>query len=433
MRLHFHSDCRFFAGCENMLACLFGSALVRAKHAVTFSYRRSRAYEQGLAARIPNAPTVFPLILCTGAAPLAAGLLPRVVARAVQARPLGFVYDVARLRRLLQQIRPDVLHINNGGFPGALSCLAASVAGRLAGVPARLMTVNNLAVGYDRLSRYLDRPIDQLAVQSTTLFLTGSQAAGRRLGEMLGIEADRVVTIPNTILDRPLIEGRDATRRRLGLRSEHLVLGTVALLEERKGVHVLIEALQTVRKRFEAFASVRVVIEGIGPEKVRLVQAVHAADLSSHVVFVEREARILELIQCLDIFVLPSIANEDFPNVVLEAMSLGKPIVGSDLGGIPEQIAHGVNGFLVPPGESKTLADALERLLQDESLRRRMGWEGRARFERLFSYDRVIAEYMALYDRLATAPPEFRRKSRCPDLAGGGGSGREAGLSAYLG
>ena len=86
---------------------------------------------------------------------------------------------------------PDVLHINNGGYPAALSARAAAIAGRLAGVDKIIMVVNNMAVDYHRLSRRFDYPFDRLVVRSVDRFITGSEAASRRLSAVLWLRSKR--------------------------------------------------------------------------------------------------------------------------------------------------------------------------------------------------------------------------------------------------
>ena len=92
--------------------------------------------------------------------------------------------------------------------------------------------------------------------------------------------------------------------------------------------------------------------------------------------------------------------NEGFPRTHLEAMSFGLPIVGTSIAGVPEQIADGLNGFLVPPSDSHALADAIERLLKDPDLRRSMGNAGRQRVADRFTTEAYVAGVMGVYKSL---------------------------------
>jgi glycosyltransferase involved in cell wall biosynthesis len=96
--------------------------------------------------------------------------------------------------------------------------------------------------------------------------------------------------------------------------------------------------------------------------------------------------------------------NEGFPRTHLEAMSLGLPVVGTNIAGVAEQVVHGTTGLVVPPGNAEALADALARLVADADLRARMGAAGRRRVLERFSTEQCVAGTMAVYRSLQRAP-----------------------------
>ncbi len=107
-----------------------------------------------------------------------------------------------------------------------------------------------------------------------------------------------------------------------------------------------------------------------------------------------------EIIRGASVIVVPSVWYENCPISVLEAMAYGKPVVASRIGGIPELVEDGVSGLLYSPGDSEELAERLDTVMSDESLRRRYGIAGRARAERLFSLDLHNTGLMSHYQRL---------------------------------
>jgi glycosyltransferase involved in cell wall biosynthesis len=390
-----------------MLICLFTSKGLNTKYELTFSYRYTAAYEKGLRSRITAPIEEHPLRLPD------VSLLYSLINRRVKIHSLNrilkgitillfvkyifFIYDIVRMYALLRKERPDILHINNGGYPGAYSCLAAVLAAKSAKIPKVIFVVNNIATPYKTLLRYLDKPIDRLVAKHTTLFITGSGFARRQLCKVLNLPETKVVNIPNTIIRRPLVEARQHIQHRLGLDDKNLILGSVGLLEKRKGYEYLIDAFALVKQVSEEFNTVKLIIEGSGKEESRLRDLASYHGLENDILFLANEPNIFDIINVLDIFILPSVDNEDFPNVILEAMSLGKPVIGTRLAGISEQISHMETGLVVTPGDAKALSEAILFLLQDRKRRVRMGIAGQERFHKVFSYEKIIERYRKLY------------------------------------
>ena len=406
LKVHYHSDCAFFAGCENMLANFFNSAEFRRDFELSFSYRRTALYDEGLARRVHGPVQMyafaFPDLSKLDALPAAwPSLLKRIfmaLLRWLLMLPL-LAYEVFALYRLCWRLRPDVLHINSGGYPGGLSTRAAALAGWLARVPAVIMVVNNMAVGYRRFSRWLDYPVDRLISGAVDVFVTGSQAASVRLGEVIRVPAYRRMAIHNGIAPRTRSESASETRQRLGLSADAGILfGVVALLIPRKGHRVLLEALvQLATANQLASGRLTVLIEGSGPLYGDLMNYVQTQGLTNFVRFVGSEANVVNFMAAMDVLVLPSIQDEDFPNVILEAMALAKPVIATRLAGIPEQVVDGETGLLVEPANASELAAAILRLCLDTDARDRMGQAAAGRFSTCFTHTLSLQNYSNLY------------------------------------
>ena len=414
MKVHFHSDCSFFAGSENMLANLCNSPELRQSCEISFSYRANKEYTEGLHKRVTVDFPIYPLRL-PDSDPAALGRyvpdLPPWLKRGLVNvlsvifwYPL-FLYDVLVLSRLFRRIQPQILHINNGGYPGALSCRAAVVAAKICRIQNILMVVNNLAIPYRGCGRWLDYPIDRLVVRIISTFVTGSRAAALSLKKVLKLGAKNVVSLHNGIKPRGLTEDAAETRKRLGLTDFNgVVFGVVALMERRKGHHVLLEALDYLSKTDSAtLSNIMLLLEGDGPLRSELEDFVLAHGLINQVRFVGVERNIFNFLGALDVFVLSSIDNEDFPNVILEGMACGKPVIASNLAGTPEQVTEGETGLLVPPGESVPLADALRSLTLDHGLRAQLGVNGRQRFKMFFTDEKAVGRYLNLYQEMMRA------------------------------
>lgn len=405
-RLLFYTDCPFFAGCENMLAVLLNGGAVREGYETLLVYRGCGKYREGAAARLDPAVRLEPAAVFS-ADDLAAALGP--LGKALRA--LGLVTLLKYLFALLalpvlffkfRSFGPDIVHINDGGYPGAYSCLPAVFAARWAGAKSVVFVVNNIAVPYDLLSRRLERPLDRAVARRVSVFVTGSAYAGRKLAETLGLPEGKVRAMPNGVAPRALKEEPGALRERLGVSAGAVVVGNVALLDPRKGHRYLLEAAALARRRLPG-TDLAVLIEGLGPEREALERRAAELGLGGSVKFLGRQENIFDLMNAFDIFALSSTGLEDFPNVVLEAMSLGKPVIGTRVAGVPEQVADGATGLLVPPGDAEALAAAIAALAADPARRAAMGAAGKARFDSEFTCGRAAGRYAELYRGLLAA------------------------------
>jgi len=122
--------------------------------------------------------------------------------------------------------------------------------------------------------------------------------------------------------------------------------------------------------------------------------------LSDSVIFAGFRDDVVELIESMDIVVLPSVAGEGLPASLIQAMLLSRPVVGSGISGIPEIVEDGVTGFLVKPGDPSDLVHALQSLLLDSGKRREMGRAGRERAARLFDFRTSVDRTLQLYGEM---------------------------------
>lgn len=401
-RLHLHSDCPFFAGCENMIANLLNDPRLAAAYEVSFSFRRGADYERGLRARVPNPPKLLPLPLLDlyqatgcfdGVLPRPLAFLWKVLTRLLLVRYWLLMWNASVLTFALRGRGIDILHVNNGGHPGASSCLAAVLAAPFMRARRTVCVVNNLARPCDGLDRLLDWPLDRALARSNALFVTGSRAAGRRLSAVLGLPEARTRAVPNGTAMRPVEEPAADVRRRLGVPEGRVMAAVVAVLEERKGHRVLLQALALLPPTKRPFT----IIDGEGPLGRELHALAEGLGLRADVIFIGHEQKVFDLMSAADFLVLPSTGGEDFPNVTLEAMSLGRAVIASKVAGVPEQVVDDETGLLVEPGDAHGLARALERARGDANLRERLGEAGRRRHCELFTARASVDRWLALY------------------------------------
>ncbi|WP_297188656.1 TIGR03088 family PEP-CTERM/XrtA system glycosyltransferase [uncultured Porticoccus sp.] len=179
-----------------------------------------------------------------------------------------------------------------------------------------------------------------------------------------------------------------------------VVVGTVGRLAEVKNQQLLIEAVGYLfTKRPILRGTLRLVLVGDGPLKLQLVDRVKQLGLSDVVWFSGDRNDVPALMQLMDIFILPSLA-EGISNTLLEAMASGLPVIATSVGGNVELIEEGVNGRLVPVNNVVAMADAVAELVDDPALRQFMGKKGLALVRTTFNWEKTVADYLAVYDTL---------------------------------
>lgn len=298
---------------------------------------------------------------------------------------------LGRYLRHLRDRRPHILHAQLY-WANILSALAGS----LARVPAVVTARRQLSV--HKQGRPLMQKLENWANRHTDAVLVNSDAVRRDTLEHEQIDPAKVHRIHNgVVLERFETPDPGPLRRELGLEPGQVVIMAVANLHRYKGHDDLLRALARLRP---AYPNLRAVFPGRDQGMGETLRALTAElGLDGVVQFLGERRDIPALLAVADIVVHPS-HEEGFSNSILEAMTAGRPLVVSDVGGCPEQVRDGVNGFVVPPRSPEALAEALGRLLGDAELRRTMGAASRRRIEEEFSMERTVREYIEFYETL---------------------------------
>ena len=189
------------------------------------------------------------------------------------------------------------------------------------------------------------------------------------------------------------IQNRRNKRQEYNLTEKEFVIGYIGRLSEEKGVKYLIEATSMLNdlNRF-----IRVLIIGEGPQKKELEDLVKKVNMEDKIFFVGFQSDIENWLPAIDVFVLPSL-TEGTPMSLLEAMANGIPVVASAVGGVPQVVDSGKNGILVAPGKPEEIVDAVNRLYQDETLRKTVHEEGKKTIELKFNASKWIKQIEAEY------------------------------------
>jgi glycosyltransferase involved in cell wall biosynthesis len=171
------------------------------------------------------------------------------------------------------------------------------------------------------------------------------------------------------------------------------VIGTAGPLEAVKGFPFFLGAAARV---LAAGRDVEFVIAGAGPEEENLRRLARELQIGEHVTFIPNLSDFSDALQAMDIFCLPSL-QQGIGTVMLEAMALGRPVIGTRVGGVYRVIRDGETGLLVPPSDSVRLADSMLELLDDRDRARAIGAAARAEVQQEFSVEEMVRKTAALY------------------------------------
>lgn len=303
---------------------------------------------------------------------------------------LIFLPVIFRLKLFFKTENTNLVHTN---------CLIAHIygglAGRMAGIPVVWHTQDiispDLAFGMVRKMFIL------LAKKIPSKIVVISHAVGEMFS---GFGQEKLILIYNAVdLSKYNNQRNQSIRRELGISDPAILVGMVGRLTVWKGHKDFIRAAEKVAGQK---GNVKFIIVGDTVFEKQsyldhLKKLVQDLDLAEQVIFTGFRSDIAEVMQSLDIFVLASNLPEPFGRVIIEAMAAGKPVVATNLGGVPEIVIDKVTGFLVPPSNPEKMAIKILELINDKEKRNLIGKAGRKRVEELFAIEKYVEKFTNLY------------------------------------
>jgi glycosyltransferase involved in cell wall biosynthesis len=281
---------------------------------------------------------------------------------------------IKKLRQIISREKIDIVHTH--------ASLSGRIAGKLSGCKV-VMTRHGLGSSENGpVKRLITRSISRLF---TDRIIAISRAVKIGLIDS-GVPANMITTIYNGIDLSKFAEVKGILRKELNFSPDIPIVGIVARLVPEKGYEYAINAFYHVLK---VFPSARLIIIGEGPLEESLKKMCTKLGIKDHVIFMGYRQDVESLEVDFDVFVLPSV-SEGLGLALLEAMALGKPAVATQTGGIPEVIKHKVNGFLVPPGNDKYLAESIIEALSNKNQAKMLGLAAQKTvFEKFSSYTMI--------------------------------------------
>ncbi len=228
---------------------------------------------------------------------------------------------------------------------------------------------------------------------ATRHVVTTGETLRRQLIDENRFPPERLTSVPTGVDARRFVPGdRAAARIAAGLPADRTLIGIVATLRSWKGHRFLIEAFARLEGE-----RLGLVIVGGGPQREAIEAQVRSLGLGDRVVLAGDQADVLPWLQSLDVFVLPSYANEGVPQALVQAMLCGLACVTTGIGAIPEAARDGETAVVVPAEDVGALASALARVVADPALRQQLGQAARAHCVRQFGYEAMLDRMEAVF------------------------------------
>jgi glycosyltransferase involved in cell wall biosynthesis len=262
---------------------------------------------------------------------------------------------IFKMKKILRLTAADILIVNLGKdyWPATI---AAKIAGK------KIVLIRHQANRLKKVTRWLvSNHVDRIVAVSR--FIKDGMVD-------YGIPSEKIQVIYNAVDFRAftsLYSDREQVRKEVGIKADDIVIGFVGAMTEGKGIFELFNAFYLLASRNPRL---KLLYVGKGPEMEDLKKETRV--LEGRVIFVGQRRDVVRMYAAMDIFVLPSTCREAFGTVIIEAMSMGKPVIATHVGGVPEIIEHGTNGLIVPPGDSSALARAMWELIEVPSFREKL-------------------------------------------------------------
>ena len=312
---------------------------------------------------------------------------------------IQFLPSVIRVIRLLRSKRIDLVHSHK------INVLVGDIAAKLTGIPA-VHTIHEVATGtlwpyriFSWIIRFTCQEIIILCDESGKLFAEDwrNLAGVRKIYN--GVDTERFA---------PGLSHGQALKDELGINRDTIVVTAMSRIQDTKGLEYYVDAAADVLRIYQKVVFL-MVGDTISDEpklvayKEALRRKVQFHKIGERFIFTGLRSDVIEVLAATDIFVLSSVFDI-LPTAVIEAMAMGKPVVATSVGGVPEIVKDGITGIIVPPRSSIDLAEGIKHLIADTSLRRSMGEASRRRVVTRFDARQYIDRTEHLYREVLGLP-----------------------------
>jgi len=297
---------------------------------------------------------------------------------------ISYLQALPGLKQVIKEFKPDVVHAHYATSYGLLGALSGFHPFIISLWGSDVYGFPNKSFLHKYLLRHNLKKADRILSTSKAMAIEAAKYTAKNI-TVIPFGIDVSVFKPS----QPLSV----------FRSDDMVVGTIKMLETLYGIEYLIKAFHLVKKR-NAQIRLKLLIVGGGSLSVELKNLVKGLGIEEDVHFtgLVDHKEISTYHNSIAITVFPSL-QESFGVSVLEASACEKPVIVTNVGGLPEVVENGVTGIIIPPADYNKLADAIEKLVLNEELRKQMGKKGRERVEALYNWHNNVKQMIAVYQQ----------------------------------
>lgn len=298
-------------------------------------------------------------------------------------------FDLKAFHKLVRIIKQGEFNIVNTHL------WAADVFGRLAAIFAGVPIIISTAQNVDIWKKWWHRSIDRVLSYKTAKVIAVSEAVREYYHKKIGIPLSKIEYIPNAIEIERYENVGDVgyLRKELGLRENDFVIICVGRLVAQKGQRYLLEVVSSIKNKYPGLI---ILFAGSGEDEPELRNLASRLGVSGMVRFLGQRSDIPQLLHLSRVLVLSSLF-EGLPLCVLEAMAESKPVIATDVGGTRELVVDNQTGFIVPSKDARSIANAIEKIIQQPQKAKAMGEQARNRVRERFSIEASATKTSELF------------------------------------
>lgn len=308
--------------------------------------------------------------------------------------PFGYYLNAIQLKKLYKKIKPDIINVHYASGYGTL---------------ARISKLNNIILSVWGSDVYefpnqskIKKKIFEKNIKYAKYLASTSNVMAEELRKQVNISNKEICITPFGV-DTNKFYNYNLTKN-----NKNINIGTVKALEEKYGIKYAILAVKKLKDELTANGkkqladSIKYYIYGSGKEEESLIKLIKSKKLEKDIFIMGKipNEKVPEILNKMDIFVAPSIANESFGVAVVEAMACEVPVIVTEVDGFKEVVEANVTGYIVKKGDINSISDTLKKLISNNNLREKMGKDARKRVLEKFDWRKNVENMKNLYEKV---------------------------------